>query len=732
MAQGGTFDYYEGKVHSITANNKYLIIYTDGDPEEMNHREFIKHNKSVVCQVTELNQSAQDKNIQWVKPSCNCAAASCVHPWGNTSLRSKDSGGTGKIRVQDNKSLTYVPSDIPPHPDAIDYYAATTFGHLMPEVEILWGPSKISMEDKIQSNSASSYAIRSKEGKKSAYDPDPKSIDQCKSSVNWERPAQGNSWWESIKSEVENFIRYGVFTIVDAKAAGANQIFPSVITFVTKRTKDSTPENEIVDKRKTRICFGGHRCILGRDYTKIDAYAPVPTWGTIKLQLALTALHKMKLKAFDCTAAYLQTEIDKEMYVRPPPGLMSLLGRNQSDVWKLNKAMYGYPRGANLWYQKLFKYLKEYGFRPLGSSATFMMLDRGPEGRILMNVYSDDGLASTNNEMLWDKFMSDFKSKFDVKEKSPDYFLGAGIIQHESGAISLDPSKYLREVASSYDMSKSIHTKLPMAPGSKLYMPQADDPECSKEQTNLYQQMAGSVMYASLLRPDLMYYASQLGKVMSRPSLEHLRLARMVIQYCNATAEEVITYRPYGCDGWGSNDLQLIAFSDSDWACAQDTRRSHGCHIIMLAGAAVSWRSRSHKSVMLSSAAAEYYEASEACREIAFVRGILSDFYGKDEVEPLEPTPLMIDNQAAIAMGQMPQFTEKQKHIPIRMCHLKECCAEGLVQLYPVSTRNELADIGTKALGEDAFMRIKSVITGKVRLSAILSTDSNLEHIWLA
>ena len=108
-----------------------------------------------------------------------------------------------------------------------------------------------------------------------------------------------------------------------------------------------------------------------------------------------------------------------------------------------------------------------------------------------MNVYSDDGLSSTNNETLWDKFMIDFKSKFDVQEKSPDYFLGAGIIQHKSGAISLDPSKYLREVASSYDMSKSIHTKLPMAPGSKLYMPQADDPECSKEQTNLYQQMKG-------------------------------------------------------------------------------------------------------------------------------------------------------------------------------------------------------------------------------------------------
>jgi hypothetical protein len=95
------------KVHSITANNKYLIIYTDGDSEEMSHREFLKHNnKNVVGQVAELNKSNQDKNIQWVKLSCNCVAASCIHPWGNASLRSRVPGSTGKIRVQDNKSMT--------------------------------------------------------------------------------------------------------------------------------------------------------------------------------------------------------------------------------------------------------------------------------------------------------------------------------------------------------------------------------------------------------------------------------------------------------------------------------------------------------------------------------------------------------------------------------------------------------------------------------------------------
>jgi hypothetical protein len=45
---GGDVDYYEGKVHSITANNHYLIKYTDGDSEEMSHREFLKHNKDAV------------------------------------------------------------------------------------------------------------------------------------------------------------------------------------------------------------------------------------------------------------------------------------------------------------------------------------------------------------------------------------------------------------------------------------------------------------------------------------------------------------------------------------------------------------------------------------------------------------------------------------------------------------------------------------------------------------
>jgi hypothetical protein len=92
----------------------------------------------------------------------------------------------------------------------------------------------------------------------------------------------------------------------------------------------------------------------------------------------------------------------------------------------------------------------------------------------------------------------------------------------------------------------------------------------------------------------------------------------------------------------------------------------------MLAGGVISWRSRSYKLVILSTFAVEYYEGSEACREVAIIRSIMEDFYKCS----LEPTPLFIDNQVAISMSKLPQFTEKQKHIPIRVCHLKECCTE--------------------------------------------------------
>ena len=81
------------------------------------------------------------------------------------------------------------------------------------------------------------------------------------------------------------------------------------------------------------------------------------------------------------------------------------LGTNASDVWKLRKALYGYAGSSRLWWDKVSSWL-------------------------------DDGLASIDNSVLWDKFMTDFKHAFDVVEKDPDYFLNN---MTNYGALFLGP-----------------------------------------------------------------------------------------------------------------------------------------------------------------------------------------------------------------------------------------------------------------------------------------------------
>ena len=101
-------------------------------------------------------------------------------------------------------------------------------------------------------------------------------------------------------------------------------------------------------------------------------------------------------------------------------------------------------------------------------------------------------------------------------------------------------------------------------------------------------------------------------------------------------------------------------------------------------------------------------------------------FLVSELTRPLIPTPPFIDNEAAIAMGKLPQFTERQKHVPSRICHLKECAADKLVELRPIPTCNELVDIDTKALAFPCFQRLKDVLIGKVCFLILFHSQSHI------
>ena len=77
--------------------------------------------------------------------------------------------------------------------------------------------------------------------------------------------------------------------------------------------------------------------------------------------------------------------------------------------------------------------------------------------------------------------------------------------------------------------------------------------------------------------------------------------------------------------------------------------------------------------------------------------------------------PDILRQAICIAMAKMPVFSDKQKHI--RVCHLCECCSNKMVELRPSGTRFEVADIGTKALPEPAFVMLRNVLLGLTTFS---------------
>jgi len=200
-----------------------------------------------------------------------------------------------------------------------------------------------------------------------------------------------------------------------------------------------------------------------------------------------------------------------------------------------------------------------------------MMLDRrdlpgDAGGIVLLNLYSDDGLGSTDNSAPWDSFMVDFKVEFNVLEKDADNFLGCAIEWHPiTSVIKLDPGKYLRDIVAKYDMMDIHSSPIPLPAGRKMYV--NEERNSDENLRNLYQQIAGSLNYAAQLQPELMFsvQVSQLSRVTSCPTQENISLARQVIKYIIESLDMKITYHPDDPnDPLSEINNELMMFTDSD------------------------------------------------------------------------------------------------------------------------------------------------------------------------
>lgn len=171
------------------------------------------------------------------------------------------------------------------------------------------------------------------------------------------------------------------------------------------------------------------------------------------------------------------------------------------------------------------------------------------------------------------------------------------------------------------------------------------------------------------------------------------------MRYLKGTLDFGLLYR--------KDDIKdCVGYSDSDWAGDVDERRSTSGYTFQVSGAAVSWKSKKQSCVALSTAEAEYMALASEAQEAMWLRQLLADLKEK----PTGATLIYEDNQSAICMSKDPQYHGRAKHIDIKYHFIRHQVECGTVELKYCRSEDMVADIFTKGLCQDQFLKLRLLV----------------------
>ncbi|CAI7814208.1 unnamed protein product, partial [Closterium sp. NIES-53] len=398
----------------------------------------------------------------------------------------------------------------------------------------------------------------------------------------------------------------------------------------------------------------GFTQVAGVDYE--ETYAPVGSYVTARVLLAIAAALDLDLMQLDVKNAFLHGMLDRDLYMEQP----SYYEDGTPCVCKLVKSLYGLKQSPMLWYEALDGVLLGAGWKKSKvDEAVYFKSDAEGEMCWLL-VYVDDLLAASRSQSMLGELRDLLQSAFQLRETSPvEKYMGLQLIRDRpTRRLWLHQGAYVDKVHRHFfDGEQPL--RVPRTPLSS-------DP------------------FSVQTFEDVGCYD------------HHWKELDWCLAYLVGSRDVALEF------GGGPESLELVGYADADDAGDKQNMTSTGGYIFVLGGAAVSWASQRIRCATLSSTESEYVAAVEAGKEARTLRFLLAEF---QLLRSEEPTTLFVDNSSAISVAGGMGLKGSLKHMERRHMWLHHMVKRRKLQLQYIPTSEQPADYLTKALHFPAFSR---------------------------
>ena len=536
----------------------------------------------------------------------------------------------------------------------------------------------------------------------------------------------GDTYWQNaIKLEMDSLLEMNCF---DFKSKD----------FLPDADYQRTTLHVIFDvkqdlRRKARLVAGGHLLAI------LDTPTYSSTVKSISVQILHVIAHKTKMSQLcgDIGNAYVNASTNEKVYARAGPEF----GEHEGCIVIIIKALYGLCSSSERWHSHFSNTLRTFNFKPTRfDKDVWIRKHESRESYDYVCTHSDDFMITSHSPEI---IMEQIQSVYKVKESSkgePNYYLGHDYKKDKRGRWCIGCKRYLNEAIKRIEKIFGHLDKncTPMTTGDH---PEEDaSPILNETEQQNYQMLIGILNWLTCLgRLDIAFAASSLSRFNACARKGHLDRVLRVFGYLKKNKNRRVVvdssdpihvggedalnqdftqllsdFYPDAKEEIDTNlppplidEIEITAFIDSDHAHDKITRRSITGLMILLGRTPVFILSKRQGAIETSTYGAEFCAMRTAVEEVQSIRYMLRCLGVKVAVASL----ICGDNLGVIQNCTVSDSLLKKKHVAIAYHKSRESAAAGIVHPIKVASKNNFADILTKAMSGPAFWSILERVT---------------------